>query len=39
MLPECLETSHLHDCLAAIFTALVEWKLRDLFNALNGNFL
>ncbi len=39
VLPECFETSHLHDCLVAIFTTSVEWKLRDLFNALNGKFL
>ncbi len=39
VLPESLEASQQHDCLAAIFTISVEWKLRDLFNDLNGNFL
>ncbi|KGG29849.1 hypothetical protein EV13_0780 [Prochlorococcus sp. MIT 0702] len=39
MLPEFVETSQQHDCLAAIFTTSVEWKLRDLLNASNGNFL
>ena len=39
VLPESLEASQQHDCLAAIFTISVEWKLRDLFDDLNGNFL
>ncbi|MEC9029803.1 MAG: hypothetical protein VYB74_05905, partial [Cyanobacteriota bacterium] len=39
VLPKSLEASQQHACLAAIFTISVEWKLRDLFNDLNGNFL
>ncbi|MED5264163.1 MAG: hypothetical protein VX532_04200 [Cyanobacteriota bacterium] len=39
VLPESLEASQQHDCLAVIFTISVEWKLRDLLNAMNGNCL